>query len=59
MGVSANPLTYLLSNEYIAISAANMCPGSKLYDGCLQRLHSANDVPVIWLEGTAVKALVR
>ena len=29
------------------------CPGSKLHDGGLQRPHSADDVAVTWLEGTA------
>jgi len=34
-------------------------PGSKLHDGGLQRLHSANDVAINWLEETAMKALIR
>jgi len=35
------------------------CPVSKLHDGGLQRLHSANDVAVNWLQGTAMKVLVK
>jgi len=36
----------------------NECPGSKLHDCDLQRLHSADDIAVKWLGGTVVKALV-
>ena len=34
----------------------NECPVSKLHDGGLQRLHSADDIAVNWLEETAKKA---
>jgi len=37
----------------------NECRVSKLYDGGLQRLHSADDVAVNWLEGTTTKALAK
>jgi len=38
---------------------ADECSASKLHDGSLQRLHSANDVAVNWLQGTAMKVLVK
>jgi len=37
----------------------NKCPGSKLHDGGLQRLHSAEYIAINWLEETATKALVK
>jgi len=38
------------------IHVVNECPGSKLHDGGLQRLHSVNNIAVNWLEGMVVKA---
>jgi len=37
----------------------NECPVSKPNDVGLQRLHSASDVAINWLERMAVKALVK
>ena len=37
----------------------NECRVSKLYDGGLQQLHSADDVAVNWLEGRPTKALAK
>lgn len=41
------------------VSMRHESPESKLHDGDLQRLHSANDVAINWLEETAMKALIR
>ena len=58
----------VLSREYvpsrllfdlIMTRIVNECPVSKLHDGSLQRLHSADNIAVNCMEGTAMKALVK
>jgi len=38
---------------------AKECLGSRLYNGGLKRPHSANNIAISWLEGMAMKALMK
>jgi len=56
-------VTILVNRSYKYIMSqshtANKCPGSKLPDGGLERLYSTDDIAINWLEGMAMKALMK